>query len=91
MWGIIYPVVNILLIVMHYHLTPPMYAWLAVAPLKPNPIDSVKPWAKPEEVAAAPAKAEVVFSPADEPAAEDTEQASDAAEEEATEGKDGWL
>jgi len=71
MWGIIYPVVNILLIVMHYHLTPPMYAWLAVAPLKPNAIDSVKPWAQPEEtsgVVAAPAKAEVVFTPAEEEA-----------------------
>lgn len=48
MWGIIYPVCNILLIVMHYHLSPPMYAWLAVAPMRPNPIDSVKPWAEPK-------------------------------------------
>ena len=36
---------NILLIVLHYHLSPPMYAWLAVAPLRPNPIDSATPWA----------------------------------------------
>merc|ERR1712230_15802 len=32
---------------MHYHLSPPMYAWLAVAPMLENPIDSVKPWADP--------------------------------------------
>ena len=44
-WGIIYPVLNILMIVLHYHLSPPMYAWLAVAPLRPNPIDSATPWA----------------------------------------------
>ena len=47
MWGIIYPVCNILLIVMHYHLSPPMYAWLASAPLKRNAIDEAVPWASP--------------------------------------------
>lgn len=96
MWGIIYPVANILLIVMHYHLTPPMYAWLAVAPLKTNPIDSVKPWAQPEQAAAAKTagKAEVVFEEAKDAAdetPEEVEVAADTAEEKATEGKDGWL
>lgn len=47
MWGIIYPVINILLIIMHYHLSPPMYAWLAIAPVKKNPIDSAVPWSAP--------------------------------------------
>ena len=47
MWGLIYPCVNLLLIVMHYHLSPPMYAWLAVAPLRKNPIDNATPWAAP--------------------------------------------
>jgi hypothetical protein len=46
-WAIVYPVINILLIVMHYHLSPPMYAWLEKAPLRKNPIDDPTPWAAP--------------------------------------------
>ena len=55
-FSIIYPIVNIALIVMHYHLSPPMYAWLAVAPMRANPIDSAKPWNDPtnKPVALAP-------------------------------------
>ena len=44
-WSVIYPVANILLIVMHYHLSPPMYAWLEKAPLRKNSIDDPTPWA----------------------------------------------
>jgi hypothetical protein len=47
-WAIVYPVINILLIVMHYHLSPPMYAWLEKAPLRQNPIDDPTPWAAPQ-------------------------------------------
>jgi len=47
MWGIIYPIANIILIVLHYHLSPPMYAWIAAAPMKVNPIDNAVPWASP--------------------------------------------
>ena len=46
-WALIYPVMNIGLIIAHYHLSPPMYAWLAVAPMMENPIDSAKPWNDP--------------------------------------------
>jgi len=54
-FSIVYPIMNILLIVMHYHLSPPMYAWLATAPMYDNPIDSATPWNKPSErVAVAP-------------------------------------
>jgi len=75
-WSIIYPIVNIGLIVLHYHLSPPMYAWLAVAPMMANPIDSAKPWALPsakeepvdytpeevvQEAEATPATVEVVI------------------------------
>ena len=49
-WAIVYPVINILLIVMHYHLSPPMYAWLEKAPLRKNPIDDPTPWAAPYSV-----------------------------------------
>jgi len=49
MWGPIYFVVNILLIVMHYHLSAPMQAWIKAAPLPKNPIDDAKPWAEPED------------------------------------------
>jgi len=52
MWSIIYPICNIALIVLHYHLSPPMYAWLAVAPMMANPIDSAKPWNLPSTVEA---------------------------------------
>ena len=48
-WAIIYPVVNILLIVTHYHLSPPMYAWLEKAPMKANPIDDPTPWSAPSQ------------------------------------------
>jgi len=47
MWAIIYPVCNILLIVMHYHLAPPMYAWISSAPMMKNAIDNSSPWAAP--------------------------------------------
>ena len=46
-WTVIYPVVNILLIIMHYHLSPPMYAWLEKAPVKTNAIDNAVPWSAP--------------------------------------------
>jgi len=46
-WSVIYPIFNILMIVMHYHLSPPMYAWLEKAPLRKNPIDDPTPWAQP--------------------------------------------
>jgi hypothetical protein len=46
-WAIIYPVTNVLLIVTHYHLSPPMYAWLEKAPLGKNYIDNATPWADP--------------------------------------------
>ena len=58
MWGPIYGVVNILLIVMHYHLSAPMYAWIKAAPPSVNAIDDAKPWAMPEEKAAAKAVVE---------------------------------
>ena len=38
-YGPIYFVVNILLIVMHYHLSAPIQAWIKIAPLLPNVID----------------------------------------------------
>jgi len=47
-WAIIYPVVNILLVVMHYHLAPPMFAWIAISKVRPNAIDNVRPWAEPK-------------------------------------------
>lgn len=47
-YGPIYFVVNILLIVMHYHLSAPIQAWIKIAPLLPNVIDQAKPWAQPE-------------------------------------------
>jgi len=46
-WSLIYPVMNIAMIVMHYHLSPPMYAWLASAPMKKNAIDNASPWNLP--------------------------------------------
>lgn len=49
LWAIIYPLLNIGLIVMHYHVSPPMYAWLTQAPMKANPIDNARPWGAPEE------------------------------------------
>ena len=48
-YGPIYFVVNILLIVMHYHLSAPINAWIKVAPLQKNAIDEAKPWAQPRE------------------------------------------
>jgi len=53
-WALIYPIMNIGLIVLHYHLSPPMYAWLAVAPMLVNPIDNAKPWNLPVEKSAEP-------------------------------------
>jgi len=84
MWGIIYPVTNILLIVMHYHLSPPMYAWLSVAPLNSNPIDNPTPWSKPvdtyipKNAGAAETKIVEVEEKADEVAP-------------AADSQDGWL
>jgi len=46
-WALIYPVMNIALIVAHYHLSPPMYAWIATAPMMANSIDNAKPWNLP--------------------------------------------
>merc|ERR1712072_597229 len=46
-WGLVYPIANILLIVAHYHLSPPMYAWIKAAPKYEAAIDNVKPWADP--------------------------------------------
>jgi len=62
-WGLIYPVMNIALIVAHYHLSPPMYAWLAVAPMMANPIDSAKPWNLPVEKSAEPVAVVVEAAP----------------------------
>ena len=45
-WAFIYPIVNFLLIVMHYHLAPPMYAWLENAPMREKA--DATPWAMPE-------------------------------------------
>jgi len=53
MFGFIYMVLNILLLVMHYNLTPIMLAWIDTAPLDKNtPIDNVQPWNKPENYSA---------------------------------------
>ena len=49
-WAIVYPVANILLIVFHYHVSPPMYAWIEKAPLRKNPIDNPTPWAQPADI-----------------------------------------
>jgi hypothetical protein len=55
-WAILYPIFTIGMIAFHYHVSPPMYAWLDEAPMRPNAIDSARPWAQPEEApAAAPA------------------------------------
>jgi len=53
-FALLYPLMNAGLVVLHYHLSPPMYAWLAIAPMMANPIDSAKPWNLPQP------KAEVV-------------------------------
>jgi hypothetical protein len=53
-YGPIYFVINILLIVMHYHLSAPINAWIKVAPLRANAIDEVQPWAQPEGSYVAP-------------------------------------
>jgi len=91
-WAILYPVINIGLIIMHYHVSPPMYAWLDEAPMKANPIDSVRPWSEPTEQVAAPAAAEPAAAPvAEEPAAEEPaaeEPAAEEAEETEEEGDD---
>jgi hypothetical protein len=60
-FAIIYPIVNILLIILHYHLSPPMYAWLQAAPRLRNDIDYPKPWSAPSGAVA------VVEEPAEEP------------------------
>jgi len=62
-WALIYPVMNILLIIAHYHLSPPMYAWLAVAPMMENPIDSAKPWNDPSFKPAVIEIAPIVIEP----------------------------
>ena len=49
-WGIMYPIINILLIILHYHLSPPMYAWLAIAPIASNKIDNMKAWSMPPKM-----------------------------------------
>jgi len=91
-WGLIYPVMNIALIVAHYHLSPPMYAWLAVAPMMANPIDSAKPWNLPAEKTAAVEVAAVVVAEPVVAEVEVTVSDVDAAgNEAATEGSDGWL
>lgn len=46
-WALIYPVMNILMIILHYHMSPPMYAWIASAPMKKNAIDNASPWNLP--------------------------------------------
>lgn len=33
MWAIIYFVLNVSLIIAHWYLSPPIYAWIATAPL----------------------------------------------------------
>jgi len=60
MWGPLYFAVNILLIVAHFHLSPIMYAWLALAPQRVAGVDKATAWAQPEGwVEAAPASATV--------------------------------
>jgi len=102
-WALIYPVMNIALIVAHYHLSPPMYAWLAVAPMMANPIDSAKPWNTPVEksyAAEEPVVAEVeveveVAADAEVEVEADARTESDADFEEGTEAETeegkGWL
>ena len=46
-WIIVYPVFNILAIVLHYHVSPPMYAWLEKAPIRQNAMDDPTPWSAP--------------------------------------------
>ena len=48
MWGPLYFAINILLIVLHYHLSPVMYAWLALAPQRVAGVDTANAWAQPE-------------------------------------------
>jgi len=95
--AILYPFINIILIVAHYHLSPPMYAWLEEAPMLQNPIDSVRPWAAPEgyDVSDRPA-AQIAKKTAADEAGDIVDQASDEGEAEdedveASEGGDGWL
>ena len=40
----IYPLANVIAIAAHYHLSPPMYAWLRSAPLPRNRIDHIEAW-----------------------------------------------
>jgi len=58
-FALLYPIMNVGLLVLHYHLSPAMYAWLATAPMVANPIDSAKPWNLPS------AKKDVDFKPID--------------------------
>ena len=46
-WLVVYPIVNFLLMVVHYHLCPPMYAWLSTAPIARNGVDNIKAWSMP--------------------------------------------
>ena len=46
-WAIIYPIFNIIMIIFHYHVSPPMYAWIEKAPLLKRAIDNPTPWAQP--------------------------------------------
>lgn len=83
MWSFIYFVINVLLIAMHYHLAPIMYAWINTAPLRVAEIDSVEPWAKPAS-AAAPVAAEVEKAVEDEASdlVDEAEEAVDDIDEE---------
>ena len=86
MWAPIYFIVNVLLIVMHYHLSAPMQAWIKAAPLPNNPIDDAKPWAQPEDYQEIQ---EVVEAPVtDEVDAMNNDVGGE--NREAVEGTDGW-
>jgi len=75
-FALLYPVMNIGLIVLHYHLSPAMYAWLALAPMAANPIDNAKPWnlPKPKEAVVV---AEVVVEPVAEVSVEPARENAD--------------
>jgi len=49
MWGPLYFAINMLLIVLHYHVSPVMYAWLALAPQRVAGVDGYNAWAQPKD------------------------------------------
>ena len=47
LWALVYPVINVILLAIHYNVTPSIYAWLAVTPIEKNEIDELEPWSEP--------------------------------------------